>query len=98
MGWLMSSHIKPVAEELGIRGLHWHALRHLNSSVIMNEGVDVAIRMDRLGHVTDRVKLIDSHSGDETQLAASEAIQRRLDAARERLSSSKTGFRSHLCS
>ena len=52
---------------------------------MLNEGVDVATRMDRLGHVTDRVNLIYSHSGDEAQLAASEAIERRLEAAREGL-------------
>lgn len=92
MGWLMSEHIKPIAEELGIRGLHWHALRHLNNSLMLDEGVDVATRMDRLGHVTDRVNLIYSHSGDETQLAASEAIQRRLDTARERLKQQTPGL------
>jgi len=58
MGWLMSEHIKPIAKELGIQGVHWHAPRHLNNSLMLNEGVDVATRMDRLGHVTDRVNLI----------------------------------------
>ena len=85
MGWLMSEHVKPIAEKLGIQRIHWHALRHLNNSLMMNEGVDVATRMDRLGHVTDRVNLIYSHSGDEAQLAASEAIERRLEGARQGL-------------
>jgi len=67
MGWLMSQHVKPLAEELGMQRIHWQALRHLNNSLMMNEGVDVATRMDRLGHVTDRVDLIYSHSGDEAQ-------------------------------
>ncbi len=52
---------------------------------MLNKGVDVATRMDRLGHVTDRVNLIYSHSGDKAQLAASEAIEPRLEAAREEL-------------
>ena len=85
MGWLMSQHVKPLAEELGMQRIHWHALRHLNNSLMMNEGMDVATRMDRLGHVTDRVNLIYSHSGDEARLAASEAIERRLEAARDTL-------------
>jgi integrase len=85
MGWLMSEHIKPIAEELGIQRVHWHELRHLNNSLMLNEGVDLATRMDRLGHVTDRVNLIYSHSGDEAQMAASEAIERRLEVAREEL-------------
>jgi integrase len=85
MHWFMSEHIKPVAEKLGINGIHWHALRHLNNSLMLNEGVDVATRMDRLGHVSDRVNLIYSHSEDQSQIAASEAIERRLDAARRGL-------------
>ncbi len=91
MGWLMSEHIKPIAEKLGIPRIHWHALRHLNNSLMMNEGVDVATRMDRLGHVSDRVNLIYSHSGDRAQLAASEAIERKLEAARERLENQQKG-------
>jgi len=82
MHWLMAKYVKPLAEELGIKGFHWHALRHLNNSLMLNEGVDVATRMDRLGHVNDRVNLIYSHPEDRSQLAASEAIERRLDAVR----------------
>jgi hypothetical protein len=41
-----------------------------------------ATRVDRLGHVSDRVNLIYSHCEDQSQMAASEAIERRLDAAR----------------
>jgi len=85
MHWFMSEHIKPVAEKLGIQGIHWHALRHLNNSPMLNEGVDVATRMDRLGHVSDRVNLIYSHSEDQAQVAASQTIERRLDAARANL-------------
>src|SRR5436309_15308155 len=36
MGWLMSHHVKPLAEELGMQRIHWHALRHLNNSLMMN--------------------------------------------------------------
>jgi integrase len=82
MHWLMAKYVKPLAEELGITGFPWHALRHLNNSLMLNEGVDVATRMDRLGHVNDRVNLIYSHPEDRSQLAASQAIERRLDAVR----------------
>jgi len=80
--WFMSEHIKPVADKLGIKGIRYHALRHLNNSLMLNEGVDVATRMDRLGHVSDQVNLIYSHSEDQAKVAASQAIERRLDAAR----------------
>ena len=45
----------------------------------------MATRMDRLGHVTDQINLIYSHSEDQSQIAASGAIERRLDAARKKL-------------
>jgi hypothetical protein len=57
----------------------------LNNSLMMNEGVNVATRMDRLGHVTDRINLIYGHVGDQAQVAASEAIERKLEAARQEL-------------
>src|SRR5437879_11953192 len=46
MGWLMSQHVKPLAEELGMQRIHWHALRHLNNSLMMNDGVDVPQPVD----------------------------------------------------
>jgi integrase len=84
LGWLMSKYIKPLARKLAIPELHWHALRHLNNSLMMNEGVDVKTRMDRLGHTHDRVNIIYSHAGDKAQLAASEAVWQKLKTAESR--------------
>jgi len=81
LGWLMSKHIKPLAHKFGIPELHWHALRHLNNSLMLNEGVDMKTRMDRLGHMQDRVNIIYSHAGDQAQLEASEAVWQKLKAA-----------------
>ena len=77
----MSESIKPLARKLGIPELHWHALRHLNNSLMLNEGVDVKTRMDRLGHTHDRVNIIYSHAGDQAQKAASEAVWQTLKTA-----------------
>jgi len=52
---------------------------------MLNEGVGIATRMDRLGHVSDQVNLIYSHSEDQDQVAASQAIERSLDVARRKL-------------
>ena len=52
---------------------------------MLNEGVDVKTRMDRLGHTTDRVNIIYSHAGDQAQLAASEAVWQRLKTAESAL-------------
>jgi integrase len=81
LGVVMSKSIKPLARKLGIPGLHWHALRHLNNSLMLNEGVDVKTRMDRLGHTHDRVNIIYSHAGDQAQKAASEAVWQTLKTA-----------------
>ena len=83
MDRVMTHHLRPVAQTLGIGGVHWHALRHLNNTIMLDENVDIATRKDRLGHTTDRVNLIYSHAGDRAQLAASEAIEKRLEAAQE---------------
>ena len=83
MDRVMTHHVRPVAQTLGIKGVHWHALRHLNNTIMLDENVDIAIRKDRLGHTTDRVNLIYSHAGDRAQLAASEAIEKRLEAVQE---------------
>ena len=80
MDRVMTHYIKPVAQKFGIGGVHWHALRHLNNTIMLDENVDIATRKDRLGHTTDRVNLIYSHAGDRAQLAASEAIEKRLEA------------------
>jgi integrase len=80
LGWLMSKHIKPLARKVGVPELRWHALRHLNNSLMLNEGVDVKTRMDRLGHTHDRVNIY-SHAGDQAQLEASKAIWQKLKAA-----------------
>ena len=61
------------------------ALRHCNNSMMLSEDVDVKTRMDRLGHVSENPNIMYSLVGDEAQLAASEAIERRLEKNREEL-------------
>ena len=78
MSRVMTHHVRPVAQMLGIDEVHWHALRRLNNTIMLDENVDIATRKDRLGHTTDRVNLIYSHAGDQAQVAASEAIEKRL--------------------
>ncbi len=82
---VMSKYIRPLAEKAGVPGLRWHALRHFNNSVMLNESVDVKTRMDRLGHVNDWVNLIYSHVDDAAQKHASEAIWNVLENARTKL-------------
>ena len=58
---------------------------HLNNSVMLNEGLDVKTRMDRLGHVSENTNMIYFHVGNAAQLAASDAIGQRLKVARKEL-------------
>ena len=44
-------------------------------------GVDAKTRMDRLGHVNDRVNMIYSHTGDKAQRAASQLVFQKLKSA-----------------
>jgi hypothetical protein len=83
MDRVMTRHLRPAAQMLGIGGVHWHALRHLDNTIMLDENVDIATWKDRLGHTADRVNLIHSHAGDRAQLAASEAIEKRLEAVHE---------------
>ncbi len=81
MGWFMETYVRPVAEKLGISSIHWHAFRHLNNSIMLDEGVDVKTRMDRMGHVSDRVNMIYSHGADATQRKAAQCVWEKLKAA-----------------
>ena len=85
MNRVMTHHVRPVAQTLGIKGVRWHTLRHLNNTIMLDENVEIATRKDHLGHTTDGVNLICSHAGDKAQLAASEAIEKRLEAVQEEI-------------
>ncbi len=87
---VMTKVIKPVAKKFNIPRVHWHALRHLSNSLLLNAGVDVAVRQDRLGHTTSEVNLIYSHLNDQSQLPAAEHIARQLAAAEARLTVTPT--------
>jgi len=88
-GWFMTEVIKPIAAKLGFPEIHWHALRHWNNSAMLNSGIDPAVRMKRVGHVSVRTNLIYSHADDTLQRAASEAIWQRLQLAKQRLQQQK---------
>jgi len=85
LGAVMTKVIKPIAKRFNIPRIHWHALRHLSNSLLLNAGVDMAVRQDWLGHATSEVNLIYSHLNDQSQLSAAELIAKQLDAAEARL-------------
>jgi len=89
MRWFMKKYIRPLAKKLGIPRIHWHALRHLNNSMMLDESVDVKIRMDRLGHVDERTNMIYTHGGDEAQRAASKVLWQRFQNATQKQTENK---------
>ena len=60
---------------------------------MLNEGVDMKTRMDRLGHAHDRTNIIYSHAGDQAQLAASEAVWQTLKTAESNSSKSRLSLK-----
>ena len=90
MGWFMDEYVKPIAAKLGIPAIHWHAFRHLNNSIMLDEGVDVKTRMDRMGHVSDRVNMIYSHGADATQRKAAQIVWERLKSAQAQLQTERS--------
>jgi integrase len=87
---VMTKVIKPIAKKFNIPRVHWHALRHLSNSLLLNAGVDVAVRQDRLGHTTSEVNLIYSHLNDQSQMSAAEHIAKQLAAVEARLTVTPT--------
>ena len=70
----MVRYVAPLVEKLGIPSIHWHAFRHLNNRIMLDEGVDVKTRMDRMGHVSERVNLIYTFVEDMAQRDAAKLI------------------------
>jgi integrase len=90
-GWFMRKVIKPIAKRLGFPEIHWHALRHWNNSAMLNSGIDPIVRMQRVGHSSVKTNLIYSHADLALQKAASDAIWKRLQAAKQELETMKAG-------
>lgn len=55
---VMKRIIKPVATGLGISAVGWHALRHVNSTIMDENHVPIGVRKDRLGHTAERTTLV----------------------------------------
>ncbi len=56
---------------------------------MLNSGIDLAVRMKRVGHASVKTSLIYSHADDNLQKAASEAIWQRAQMATQRLQQQK---------
>jgi hypothetical protein len=81
----MLERIAPETEKVAVSVPGWHAVRHMNNSIMLNSSVDIATRRERLGHTTDAVNLIYSHANNAIQAAASELIQKRLKEAEKKV-------------
>lgn len=71
---VMKRTIKPVATSLGITTVGWHALRHVNSTIMDEKHVPLGVRKDRLGHTAERTTLIYTHGRAEEHRRASRAV------------------------
>jgi integrase len=71
---VMRRAIKPVAKALGITTVGWHALRHVNSTIMDEKHVPMGVRKDRLGHAAERTTLIYTHGRVEEHRRASRTV------------------------
>lgn len=62
-------------KEMGVRGLHFHDLRHTGNTLAANAGASIRELMERMGHSSTRAAMIYQHSTDERQ----REVARKLD-------------------
>jgi integrase len=59
----LAEELQPLLEKLGIPKCGFHAFRHGNATMMDQQNVPMATRMDRLGHEKPATTMIYTHSG-----------------------------------
>ena len=72
----------PALESAGLKGIHFHDLRHTGNTLAANAGASLRELMDRMGHDSERAALIYLHGSDRRQQAIADALS---DLARDEL-------------
>jgi integrase len=81
--------LKALAKE-GLKGVHFHDLRHAGNTLTADAGANLRELMDRMGHSTTRAALIYLHSTDKRQRTLADAIDRRARAELGKINGSGT--------
>jgi integrase len=76
----------PALAAVGLKGVHFHDLRHTGNQLTANAGANPTELMARMGHDSERAALVYLHSSRERQRALADAVG---EAARAELAKSK---------
>ncbi|MEU0521023.1 tyrosine-type recombinase/integrase [Streptosporangium sp. NPDC006007] len=71
-------------KEMGVRGLHFHDLRHTGNTLAAQSGASLADLKARMGHDSDRAALIYQHATRDADQRIADALSARVEAERRK--------------
>ncbi|MEV7801947.1 tyrosine-type recombinase/integrase [Microbispora sp. NPDC088329] len=69
-------------KEMGVKGLHFHDLRHTGNTLAAQSGASLADLKARMGHDSDRAALIYQHATRDADRKIADALSARVEAER----------------
>ncbi|MEV7801927.1 tyrosine-type recombinase/integrase [Microbispora sp. NPDC088329] len=76
-------------KEMGVKGLHFHDLRHTGNTLAAQSGASLADLKARVGHDSDRAALIYQHATRDADQRIADALSARVAADRKAASGKK---------
>ncbi|WP_328708730.1 site-specific integrase [Microbispora hainanensis] len=70
-------------KEMGVKGLHFHDLRHTGNTLAAQSGASLADLKARMGHDSDRAALIYQHATRDADQRIADALSARVEADRK---------------
>ncbi|GAA3001127.1 tyrosine-type recombinase/integrase [Streptosporangium longisporum] len=71
-------------KEMGVKGLHFHDLRHTGNTLAAQSGASLADLKARMGHDSDRAALIYQHATRDADQKIADALSARVEDERGR--------------
>ncbi|MEV6979925.1 tyrosine-type recombinase/integrase [Sphaerisporangium sp. NPDC051017] len=71
-------------KEMGLKGLHFHDLRHTGNTLAAQSGASLADLKARMGHDSDRAALIYQHATRDADQRIADALSARVEAERKK--------------
>ncbi|MEV5743016.1 tyrosine-type recombinase/integrase [Microbispora rosea] len=78
-------------KEMGVKGLHFHDLRHTGNTLAAQSGASLADLKARMGHDSDRAALIYQHATRDADQRIADALSARVEAERTRRDGGEAG-------
>ncbi|WP_256863363.1 tyrosine-type recombinase/integrase [Microbispora sp. GKU 823] len=78
-------------KEMGVKGLHFHDLRHTGNTLAAQSGASLADLKARMGHDSDRAALIYQHATRDADQRIADALSARVEAERRRRDGGEAG-------